>query len=136
MSRRRCRLRLTKAQARSIREMGDDLAQRHADESAAAGRRRLGQDGVAFAAALQVARAKRQTAVMAPTELLAEQHAETWQRWAEATGLRIELLTASTPKARARVAARAARGRPGRRPDRHALAARRGRRVCARSGSS
>ena len=35
---------------------------------------------------------------MAPTELLAEQHAETWRRWAEAARLRVELLTASTPK--------------------------------------
>src|SRR5262249_16764005 len=31
-------------------------------------------------------------------ELLAEQHAETWRPWARATGLRIEVLTASTPK--------------------------------------
>src|SRR5213076_1374699 len=34
-----------------------------------------GKTAVAFAAALQAARAGRQTAVMAPTELLAEQHA-------------------------------------------------------------
>src|ERR1041385_4990494 len=54
---------------------------------------------VASGAALQVARAGRQVALMAPTELLAEQHAETWRPWAKATGLRVELLTASTPKA-------------------------------------
>ena len=42
-----------------------------------------GKTAVAFAAALQVARAGRQVAVMAPTELLAEQHAETWRAWAE-----------------------------------------------------
>jgi ATP-dependent DNA helicase RecG len=35
---------------------------------------------------------------MAPTELLAEQHAETWRGWARSSGLRLELLTASTPK--------------------------------------
>src|SRR4030095_4604766 len=57
-----------------------------------------GKTAVAFAAALQVARAKRQVAVMAPTELLAEQHAETWKAWAKATQLRVELLTASAPK--------------------------------------
>ncbi|MBA3501087.1 MAG: DEAD/DEAH box helicase, partial [Deltaproteobacteria bacterium] len=39
-----------------------------------------------------------QTAVMAPTELLAEQHMETWRAWAKATKLRIDVLTASTPK--------------------------------------
>jgi ATP-dependent DNA helicase RecG len=57
-----------------------------------------GKTAVAFAAALQVARAKRQVAVMAPTELLAEQHAETWRAWSKSCGLRLELLTASTPK--------------------------------------
>jgi ATP-dependent DNA helicase RecG len=39
--------------------------------------------------------------VMAPTELLAEQHLETWRGWAASDDrikLRIELLTASTPK--------------------------------------
>jgi ATP-dependent DNA helicase RecG len=35
---------------------------------------------------------------MAPTEILAEQHAETWKRWAQPLGARVELLTASTPK--------------------------------------
>src|SRR5690606_34263948 len=63
-----------------------------------------GKTAVAFAAALHVARAGRQVAVMAPTELLAEQHAETWKTWAHAVNahaskrLRIELLTASTQK--------------------------------------
>ena len=41
-----------------------------------------GKTAVAFAAAVQVALAGRQSAVMAPTELLAEQHAQTWRRWA------------------------------------------------------
>jgi ATP-dependent DNA helicase RecG len=57
-----------------------------------------GKTAVAFAAALQVARAKRQVAVMAPTEILAEQHFQTWKAWARAAELRVELLTASTPK--------------------------------------
>jgi ATP-dependent DNA helicase RecG len=48
---------------------------------------------------------------MAPTELLAEQHAETWRGWAEAAGLRLALLTASTPRAaRAEIVARLAAG--------------------------
>src|SRR5690606_23109203 len=59
-----------------------------------------GKTAVAFAAALHVVRAGRQVAVMAPTELLAEQHVHTWRAWAERTGtkLRVELLTASTPR--------------------------------------
>ena len=88
-----------------------------------------GKTAIAFAAALQAARAKRQTAVMAPTELLAEQHMETWRAWAAATGLRIELLTASTPKGvRQSLLALLARGRD-RRGDRHPRADRRGRGV-------
>ncbi|HEY1815257.1 MAG TPA: ATP-dependent DNA helicase RecG [Kofleriaceae bacterium] len=92
---------LTGAQRRSIDELAVDLA-------AAAPMNRLlqgdvgsGKTAVAFAAAVQVALAGRQSAVMAPTELLAEQHAQTWRRWAArmAKPLRVELLTASTPKA-------------------------------------
>src|SRR5437764_7586938 len=36
---------------------------------------------------------------MAPTEILAEQHARTLTAWAEATGRSLALLTASTPRA-------------------------------------
>jgi ATP-dependent DNA helicase RecG len=39
-----------------------------------------------------------QVAVMAPTELLAEQHARTLAAWADASGRRAALLTASTPR--------------------------------------
>jgi len=88
----------TNAQQRSIRELGDDLARSSPMNRLLQGDVGSGKTCVAFAAALQVARAGRQTALMAPTELLAEQHAETWRAWAKATGLRIELLTASTPK--------------------------------------
>jgi ATP-dependent DNA helicase RecG len=35
---------------------------------------------------------------MAPTEILAEQHFETWKTWARSADIRVELLTASTPK--------------------------------------
>ncbi|MBV8758547.1 MAG: ATP-dependent DNA helicase RecG, partial [Deltaproteobacteria bacterium] len=96
----------TGAQQRAIREIGDDLARVVGDrERSGVPMNRLlqgdvgsGKTCVAFAAALQVARAGRQTAVMAPTEILAEQHAETWRAWARSSGLRLELLTASTPK--------------------------------------
>ncbi|HTR52879.1 MAG TPA: ATP-dependent DNA helicase RecG [Kofleriaceae bacterium] len=90
---------LTRAQARAIGELGDDLASEQPMNRLLQGDVGSGKTCVAFAAALQVARAGRQTAVMAPTELLAEQHHETWRRWAEGCGLRVQLLTASTPKA-------------------------------------
>jgi ATP-dependent DNA helicase RecG len=57
-----------------------------------------GKTAVAFAAALQVAAAGRQAAIMAPTEILAEQHHKTLSRWGERAGLRTALLTASTPR--------------------------------------
>jgi ATP-dependent DNA helicase RecG len=90
---------LTRAQARSIGELGDDLARDQPMNRLLQGDVGSGKTCIAFAAALQVARAGRQTAVMAPTELLAEQHHETWRRWSEGAGLRVQLLTASTPKA-------------------------------------
>jgi ATP-dependent DNA helicase RecG len=88
---------LTRAQRRVIDELAGDLARETPMNRLLQGDVGAGKTCVAFAAALQVARAGRQTAVMAPTELLAEQHAETWRGWARASGLRLELLTASTP---------------------------------------
>ena len=90
---------VTGAQARTIREIGDDLEKPTPMNRLLQGDVGSGKTCVAFAAAVQVARAGRQTAVMAPTEILAEQHAETWRAWAKVAGLRIDLLTASTPKA-------------------------------------
>ncbi|MDB4959189.1 MAG: box helicase domain protein [Myxococcales bacterium] len=90
---------LTAAQRRSIRELGNDLAKSSPMNRLLQGDVGSGKTCVAFAAALQVAKASRQVAVMAPTELLAEQHAETWKRWAKTCELRVELLTASTPRA-------------------------------------
>ncbi len=91
---------LTKAQRRSIDEMCTDVARDVPMNRLLQGDVGAGKTAVAFAAALHVARAGRQTAVMAPTELLAEQHFETWSAWAKkvSPALRIELLTASTPK--------------------------------------
>jgi ATP-dependent DNA helicase RecG len=88
----------TRAQQRTIGELAADLARDVPMNRLLQGDVGSGKTAVAFAAALQVARAKRQTAIMAPTELLAEQHFETWKRWSVEAKLRIELLTASTPK--------------------------------------
>ena len=85
----------TTAQRRCIAELRDDLARDVPMNRLLQGDVGSGKTAVAFAAALHVARAGRQTAVMAPTELLAEQHFATWKRWGL---LRVELLTASTPK--------------------------------------
>src|SRR3569623_1758959 len=60
-------------------------------------RRSIGEIGEDLARAVPMHRL-RQGAVMAPTEILAEQHAETWRAGSKRAGLRLELLTASTPK--------------------------------------
>ncbi len=90
---------LTAAQRRVIAEIAGDLGQPVPMNRLLQGDVGSGKTAVAFAAALQVARAGRQTAIMAPTELLAEQHAETWRAWAKSAQLRIDVLTGSTPKA-------------------------------------
>jgi ATP-dependent DNA helicase RecG len=106
--------RLTAAQRRAWGEIRADLERPHPMNRLLQGDVGSGKTAVAFLAAVAVAESGRQTALMAPTELLAEQHARTLRRLAEsggkATALRIELLTSSVPRAeaegvRARVAA-------------------------------
>ncbi|MEO8840297.1 MAG: ATP-dependent DNA helicase RecG [Kofleriaceae bacterium] len=89
----------TGAQTRTIGELRADLAKPVPMNRLLQGDVGSGKTAVAFAAAVQVARAGRQTAIMAPTEILAEQHYETWTAWAKVAKLKIALLTASTPKA-------------------------------------
>jgi ATP-dependent DNA helicase RecG len=70
-----------------------------------------GKTAVAFAAMVHVARAGGQTLVMAPTTVLAEQHAQTLGAWAERAGVRVGLLHAGLPAATQRgVLAAAAAG--------------------------
>ena len=88
----------TTAQRRAIGELGEDLGRAVPMNRLLQGDVGSGKTAVAFAAALQVSRARRQVAVMAPTEILAEQHFQTWKTWARAADIRVELLTASTPK--------------------------------------
>ncbi|MBL4689348.1 MAG: ATP-dependent DNA helicase RecG [Nannocystaceae bacterium] len=58
-----------------------------------------GKTAVAFAAALAVAEAGGQTAFMAPTEILAEQHLKTLTPWCERAGLKVALLTGAVGRA-------------------------------------
>jgi len=92
----------TRAQARVLDEIAADVAQPHPMNRLLQGDVGSGKTAVAFLAAIAVAEAGHQTALMAPTELLAEQHERSLRRLAEAgadaTALRIALLTASVPK--------------------------------------
>ncbi|MEX1363825.1 MAG: ATP-dependent DNA helicase RecG [Nannocystaceae bacterium] len=58
-----------------------------------------GKTAVAFAAIRAAVAAGAQAALMAPTELLAEQHLRTLQPWCKAAGLRVALLTGAMPRA-------------------------------------
>lgn len=61
-----------------------------------------GKTVVAAAAALHMAKGGLQTVVMAPTEVLAEQHIATFKRFLEPHGMRCALLTGSTRKSERR----------------------------------
>jgi ATP-dependent DNA helicase RecG len=93
---------LTGAQRRVWQEISDDLARPHPMSRLLEGDVGCGKTVVAFLAAVAVAESGHQSAIMAPTELLAEQHARTLRHLAAASGddrgLRIALLTASLPK--------------------------------------
>ncbi len=89
----------TGAQQRAIAEIAHDLAAPHPMHRLLQGDVGSGKTVVAFAACELACASGLQAAIMAPTEILAEQHARTLTGWAEATGRSIALLTASTPRA-------------------------------------
>ena len=102
---------LTSAQRRAMADLHRELSAPAPMQRLLVGDVGSGKTVIAFAAAAQVARARAQTLLMAPTELLAEQHARTFTGWAGPLGLRVALLTASTPRPqRAALLARAAAG--------------------------
>jgi ATP-dependent DNA helicase RecG len=97
--------RLTRAQERVLDEVRADLARPHPMQRLLEGDVGSGKTVIALLAAVAVAEAGCQSALMAPTELLAEQHERTLRRLAEASAgrapLRIALLTASLARAAA-----------------------------------
>ncbi|BCX89312.1 ATP-dependent DNA helicase RecG [Methylomarinovum tepidoasis] len=88
--------RLTDAQRRAFAEIRGDLAATRPMGRLLQGDVGSGKTVVAALAALCAAANGWQTALMAPTELLAEQHAHTWRTWFAPLGVRLALLTART----------------------------------------
>jgi ATP-dependent DNA helicase RecG len=88
----------TAAQERAAREIAADLGGAKPMNRLLQGDVGSGKTVVAFGAAVLMARAGCQSALMAPTEILAEQHLRTVSPWAKALGLRVALLTAQTPR--------------------------------------
>ena len=104
---------LTEAQRRAIREIAADLAGGSVMNRLVQGDVGSGKTVVAAAAAWIAAKNGKQTALMAPTELLAEQHARSLEGLMGPLGVRVCLLTGSmTPaqkkNARAAIAAHGA----------------------------
>ena len=86
---------LTGAQRKVIAEIRRDLATAHAMNRLLQGDVGSGKTVVAIAAMLLAVEAGYQTAFMAPTQILAEQHYDVLRRWLEPMGVRIALRTAA-----------------------------------------
>ena len=86
---------LTEGQARAVEDVRADMESPEAMSRLVQGDVGSGKTIVAMAAAALAAEAGHQTAVMAPTEILAEQHFITLQRWLGPLGVSVELLTGS-----------------------------------------
>ena len=87
---------LTAAQRRVVGEILSDLSQPQAMNRLVQGDVGSGKTVVAVAACLSAIESGYQTALMAPTEVLAEQHFLKIRLWFETLGLKAELLTGST----------------------------------------
>jgi ATP-dependent DNA helicase RecG len=95
---------LTKAQQRALREIEGDLKLAKPMLRLVQGDVGCGKTLVAALAATQAVQTGRQVALMAPTELLADQHAQNFKRWFEPLGIAVALLS-GRQSGRARAAA-------------------------------
>ena len=113
---------LTRAQERVLREVRADLAVPHPMMRLVQGDVGSGKTIVAALAAADTVEAGFQVALMAPTELLAEQHAQNFMRWLAPLELEPLLLTGRMPaRARREALAALASGQQGIAIGTHAL---------------
>jgi len=89
--------RLTSAQTRALGEIRNDLASGHSMNRLLQGDVGSGKTVVAAGAAYIAIKAKTQAALMAPTEILAQQHYERLKPLVESLGVRASLLIGSLP---------------------------------------
>ena len=89
---------LTAAQARVVAEIKDDLATSHPMLRLVQGDVGSGKTVVAAHAALQAIGSGSQVAIMAPTEILAEQHLHNFSEWLVPLGIKITWLTGRLKK--------------------------------------
>lgn len=86
---------LTDAQTRVLREIRADMGGAHPMRRLLQGDVGSGKTVVAASTALMAIEGGFDVALMAPTEILAEQHFRNFQKWFSPLGIRIELLTGS-----------------------------------------
>jgi len=86
---------LTGAQKRSVKEIVADMREPRAMNRLLQGDVGSGKTFVAMAAMLLAIDSGCQTALMAPTQILAEQHFLTFRKWLEPLGVRVALRTAA-----------------------------------------
>ncbi len=85
---------LTRAQRKALSEIAADMARPEPMNRLLQGDVGSGKTAVAFAAAMLAVQSGWQAALMAPTEILAEQHARTLGRWLEGSGIELRLVGA------------------------------------------
>ncbi len=88
---------LTEGQDEAVRDIATDLQRDHPANRLIQGDVGSGKTVVALYAMLMAVAGGKQAAMMAPTELLAEQHYDSISRLLEGSKVRVELLTASLP---------------------------------------
>jgi len=84
----------TGAQERAFAEIASDMGRPEPMNRLLQGDVGSGKTAVAFAAAMLAVRSGWQAAIMAPTEILAEQHARTLRGWLEGSGIELVLVGA------------------------------------------
>jgi ATP-dependent DNA helicase RecG len=99
---------LTSSQKQAIHEIVADLRRPHAMNRLLQGDVGSGKTFVAMAAMLLAVESGCQAALMAPTQILAEQHHHTFMRWLEPLGLRITLCTGARAESSGRDSEQAA----------------------------
>jgi ATP-dependent DNA helicase RecG len=92
----------TAAQRRAMDEIARDMAKPRPMHRLLQGDVGSGKTLVAVHAAMVAAQSGTQAAIMAPTEVLAEQHARKLREMCEPIGINVELLTNAVPQARRR----------------------------------
>ena len=112
----------TAAQRRVVREVRADLARARPMHRLVQGDVGAGKTVVAAIAAVAAVASERQVALMAPTELLAEQHFASFRGWLEPLGIEVVWLSGRLgSRARSRTLARIAGGRAALAVGTHAL---------------